>query len=397
MKYTIFKMTSLAAAFMSASAGAQTDLSLTRSHELAYRSTEYSSIINQSNLSKLKVSVQIQARYLFNKRDEIALGDDETTMGFSMRRVKFGVKGNVTDNMSANIKLAFSRSSGDAILEDAYAKWTINENVMIKFGQFKQSLIHEENISSSRQLASDRSATNETINQNFSQGVEIHFNNESWQWIAGFSDGINSDNTAYNSPSEADYSVHARFEKLFGDANWKQFKQFTSFRGANAGGMLGAAIAFQRSGDTNPSAGIATETAIGTIDFSLVGDGWNASVAGIWRNTDIGGAPEADDFGFVLQGGVFIADQDEIFARWDTLFPDDSNAPANREFETLTLGWNHYFIPESHAAKFTLDMNYYLHATSASVVTTSASGGYNLQPSSEGGQVGITAQMQILF
>ena len=382
----------------SAGALAGTDsLKLDRSYELMSVSNEYGTLLNESTFSDIKVGVQIQARYQYNKRDDSALGDDDTTMGFSMRRVKVGIEGKITDNMKGKVKFAFSRSSGAAALEDAYVKWTINDDVTLKIGQFKQGLIREENISSSKQLASDRSAVNETFNQDFSQGIEAHFGGDAWRGLVGFTDGFGTDNTAFNSAAEADYALNARVEFLFGEAEWSQFKQFTSFRGSNQGSMLGAGIAMQSMGNTNPTP-VETEMTTGTIDYSFVSDGWNFYLAGVWQNTDPAAGAATDDYGLIAQGGMFVSDQDELFARWDVVMADESNAPADNDFNSLTFGWNHYMIPESHAAKFTLDVNYYLEATSDNaIVSTSASGGHNLQASTEDGQVGITAQMQLLF
>jgi len=376
---------------------AETDLALAHSYDLAYSSAEYSSLLNESALSDMKVSIQIQARYQYNKRDDVGLGDDDTTMGFSMRRVKVGIEGKVTDNISGKVKFAFSRSTGAAVLEDAYAKWKINDDLTLKFGEFKQGMLREENISSSKQLASGRSAVNETFNQGFSQGVELHFVDDSWRGLVGLTDGFGTNNTAFNSPAEADYALNGRVEFLFGDASWSQFKQFTSFRGSNQGSMLGLGIAYQSMGDTNPTPA-ETEMTTATIDYSFLGDGWNFYIAGVWLNTDPAAGISTDDYGIVAQGGMFVTDQDEFFARWDEVIADESNAPADNDFNSLTFGWNHYIIPESHAAKFTLDINYYLDATSDNaIVRTSSSGGVNLQASTEDGQIGITAQMQILF
>ncbi len=382
----------------SAFAGTDSDLTLARSYELASTSSEYNSLLAESNLADVKVGVQVQARYQYNNRDDSGLGDDDTTLGFSMRRVKVGIEGKVTDNISGKVKFAFSRSSGDASLEDAYAKWKLSDDVTLKIGQFKQGLIREENVSSSKQLASERSAVNETFNQGFSQGIEAHFGGDSWRGHVGFTDGFGTGNTAFNSSSEADYALHGRVEFLFGDAEWSQFKQFTSFRGATQGSMLGAGIAYQSMGETNPSSATETEMTTATVDYSFLGDGWNLYAAGIWQNMDNGAGVDTDDFGILVQGGMFVTDQDELFGRWDVVMADDSNAPADDDFNSLTFGWNHYFTPESHAAKFTLDFNYYLDATTDNtIVSTSSSGGHNLLSSSEDGQFGITAQMQILF
>jgi hypothetical protein len=319
-------------------------------------------------------------------------------MGFSVRRAKVAVSGDVTDNIKGNISMAFNRNSGAAALEDAYADWAINDDLTLRMGQFKAQLIREENVSSKRQLASERSVVNETLNMDRSQGIEAHFGGDSWRGAVGFTDGVNSDNTAFNSAAEADYAFNARFEFLLGgDAEWSQFKQFTSWRGSTAGGMMGAAVGYQSIGDTNPSnpAGSSEATTV-TVDYSWVADGWNAYVAGIWANGSPATGADIDVYGIVAQGGFFVTDQDELFARWDVFMTDDAAAPADEDFHTITVGWNHYLVPESHAAKFTLDMNYYLDATTLStgVVT---SDGHNLLADSEDGQIALTAQFQFLF
>jgi len=386
------------AASGSAIAGSDTNLSLARSYELATTSLEYNALLNESNLADLKISMQVQARYQFNARDDagttLASPDDDITTGFAIRRAKIGIKGKVTDNINGEIKFAFDRDGGVASLENAYMKWSINEDLTLKVGQFKQGLLREENISSTRQLATDRSAVNETFNQDFSQGVELHFGGERWRGLVGFTDGFKSRNTAFNSSAEADYALNGRVEFLFGDAQWSQFKQFTSWRGSNAGGMLGAALAFQSAGDTNPSTALTTEMTTGTIDFSYVADGWNFYAAGVWRNLD-NGTTNFNDYGLIAQGGVFVSDNNELFARWDAVLPDDANGATGNDFNSVTVGWNHYMIPESHAAKFTLDLAYYLDSTTDSIVKTSD--GHNLLADSEDGQIAITAQMQILF
>lgn len=379
-------------------AGTESDLTLARSYDLTRASADYSSLLSESNLSDIKVSVQIQARYQFNSRDDasttLSSPDDDLTTGFFLRRTKVGIEGNVTDNIKAKIKFAFNRDGGSASLEDANATWKINDDVSLKVGQFKPTVLREESLSSAKQLASERSATNETFNQDFTQGIQLNFGGDSWRGHVGFNDGFGTDGTPFNSSSEADYGVSARAEFLVGDADWSAFKQFTSFRGAASGGMIGAAVHFESAGDTNPSFTPTTDMTVGTLDFSWVDDGWNAYVAGIWRNMDTGTA-DLDDYGVIAQGGVFLDDQNELFGRWDAVFPDDANGATSEDFNTITIGWNHYMVPESHAAKFTLDVAFYLDSTTDSIVHTSD--GHNLLPDSEDGQIALTAQMQVLF
>lgn len=393
------KKAAMASLLIAASgAVAETDLTLARSYALSNASSEYAALLNESNLAELKFRVQVQARYQFNSRDDasttLSSPDDDTTMGFVIRRAKFGIEGNVTENIKGKVKFGFSRSSGSASLEDAYAKWKINDDVTLKIGQFKPAVLREENMSSSKQLVSDRSAANETFNQDYTQGVELSFGGDQWRAMIGFNDGFGADNTAFNSGSEADYGISARAEFLFGDASWKQFKQFTSFRGANSGGMIGAAVHFESAGDTNPSTTPTSDMTVGTLDFSWVADGWNFYAAGVWRSMDTG-STSFDDYGIIAQGGIFLDDKNEIFARWDSVLPDDTRGATGDDFNSVTVGWNHYLIPESHAAKFTVDLAYYIDGTTTSIVSTSD--GHNLLADSEDGQIGITAQMQILF
>lgn len=187
------KLTAMAAAVVATAGLAQagSDLSLARSYELNNDASQYDALLSQSNLSNIKVKAQVQARYQYNDRDDAGLGDNDTTLGFSLRRTKIEVSGDVTDNISAKVKFAFSRSTGTAGLEDAYAKWKVSEDLTLKIGQFKQQIIREETLSGSKQLAAERSALNETFNQAYSQGIEAHFGGDSWRGAIGFSDGFN--------------------------------------------------------------------------------------------------------------------------------------------------------------------------------------------------------------
>ena len=349
----------------------------------------------------LKASVQIQFRYNYNQRGSesttLGLPDNDLTIGFTNRRTKLGLSGKVTDDISAKMKFGFSQSSGMGVLEDAVMKWKLSDTVTFRAGQFKPSLLREENMSSSKQLTTDRSSTNETFNQDFTQGVEFIVTEDDWRVSASFNDGFGSDNTFYTAPVEADYALTARGELKFGEASWKQYKQFTSFRGVSGGLLLGTAVHYQGMGNTNPATVPTTAMTTGTVDASLLGDGWNLYAAGIWRSLDTGMMTRTDA-GFILQGGVFVSDSDEFFGRWDLIMPSDSSpvvvgTSGANDFNTFTVGWNHYLIPESHAAKFTLEFQHYPDPTTESIVKIKG----NLLPDSTTDQFAITAQFQLLF
>ncbi|MGJ8636737.1 MAG: porin [Phycisphaerales bacterium] len=350
----------------------------------------------------LKASVQIQFRYNYNQRGSesttfAGMPDNDVTVGFTNRRTKLGLEGKVTDDISAKIKFAFSQSSGAAAIEDAVMKWKLDDSWTFRAGQFKPSLLREENMSSSKQLATDRSSVNERFNQDFTQGIELIYTQDDWRFIGSFNDGFGADNTYFTSGTEADLAFTVRGEMRLGEASWGQYKQFTSWRGSNSGLMLGAGYHHQWMGETNPSTTPATEMGTGTIDASYVADGWNLYGAAVWRTTDTG-TMTITDAGYLLQGGVFVSDQNEFFGRWDLITPSDSNpvvvgVSGAEDFNVFTVGWNHYLIPESHAAKFTLEAQVYPDPTTESIVRISG----NILPDSTGDQFAITAQFQLLF
>ena len=223
---------------------ASTDTEELRSYSLAEAAAAYESL-NVSNASNIKVAVQVQSRYQFNARDDmsttLASPDDDTTIGFLIRRAKVAISGDVSENMKGKLQFAFDRRTGAAALEDAVLTWDINDDVTVRVGQFKSGVLREELVSSKQQLSAERSATNETFNQDYTQGVEFGFGGDNWRASVSLNDGFGTDNTAFTSASEADFGISARAEFLVGDAGFGQFKQFTSFRGANAGGMIGIA------------------------------------------------------------------------------------------------------------------------------------------------------------
>ncbi len=108
------------------------------------------------------------------------------------------------------------------------------------------------------------------------------------------------------------------------------------------------------------------------------GNGWNVFLAGIGASAEsnAAGASDVTHFGVVLQGGIFVSDAVELFARYDGLFLDDEvTAPAldPADFHFITVGGNYFVSPESHAFKFT-------GALVWAVTETAALGGVNLFP-----------------
>jgi phosphate-selective porin OprO and OprP len=379
-------------------AAAQEPADLSRSYAaelLADAQGRTSALAQQDRAFTAKVGGQIMFRYVYNSASELP-GDEDVAVGFQARRTKIAVSGNVIDeNWSYQVQMAFSRSSGTPALENAFIRRKLDSGWYVQAGQFKLPFLREELVSSSRQLAADRSVMNNFFTQAYSQGVEVGMGgsgDDAFRFTAAFSDGLRSSNTDIGA-SPADYALTARGEyKLAGD--WKQFAQFTSFQNSDFGALLGGAVHWQSGGDT---AGTPDADLLGaTADVSIVGNGWNAYAAGVWAQSDMPGA-DFDDFGFVVQGGIFVAESTELFARYDAIIADDDHDLD--DFHAITAGVNHYLVPSSHAAKLTADVQYLLDTPSESLIPSASSmRGLGLNAAdTDDGQWTLRLQMQLLF
>lgn len=347
---------------------------------------------------RLKVELQSQTRYQVNARDSASTTltnpDDDLTLGFVQRRTKLKLAGDITDSITGRAIISIDRDGGKAKLDTMAIIWNVNEAFTLTFGQFKTHVLWEENVAWSRQLVFERSAMNETFNQDRSQAVEATFRGDRWRVRTSVSDGFKAGNTPFDSSGEADIALAGRVEYRFGDAGFDAYDVFTSFRGAQSGWRLGGAVHWQTMGETNPSSTAGTDMLVATGDVQVVGDGWNAFGAIVFRSTD-SGASDFDDFGAVVQGGVFLSDRVEVFGRWDAVFGDDDRGATGGDFHSVAAGLNYYLIPESLAARITAAATLSLDPTTGSIVSTSD--GHNLLPDSEDAQFGFVVQAQFLF
>jgi len=266
----------------------------------------------------LKVCVQTQSQYNLNLRDDDTLSDDDTTLGFSMRRTRVNPAGPVTESIKAKIQIDFNSGAGDTSKLEAFADWSVHDNLSSRIGRQKIHFLREDSVGTVRMLTSDFSVQNRVFGQGYNQFIDPEYTADNRRVSALFSDGFDSlntnFNTNFNSDDEADYAFTGRAEFKFGDADWKAFDRFTSCRGSASGGNVGQAAHDRSTGSTNPSLPDDASLLALAADFALVADGWNACLSGV--------------------------------------------------LHTIAGGFNYYIVPESRAAKFTLNMLYYVDAVS---------------------------------
>lgn len=394
------------------------------------------STLNRSNLqgasdgATMKVGGLIQFSYHANWRSDgtstqpagTISQDDDFTAGFANHKTKLWVKGNAAENLEYGLQGDFSNSGGEFNLDDAFFRYIFNDGFAVKAGQFKLPILREDNISVAYQLAAQRSVVAEVFRQSRSQGVQAEFTSDAFSAMVAFSDGIRSQDTDWNSASEADWALTGRINYIIsGDA--KRFDDFTSGKGESYAAMIGAAVHYQGGQDTGDGtdAGANTATAnflLYTIDAQFEGDGWNAFGAFVGSNTDpeTAGDESTSAFGLMVQAGVFVDNSWELFGRWDAIFADDNADGATLDPDSwhfITAGVNYYLIPKKHTMKATFSVIVALNETYdlrnfnvlAGSGGTAPAGTGTVLPYTNGGilgdidtgEIGLTAQVQVMF
>lgn len=361
------KLASFSAITIAASAGFATagSLDLDRAYAAELRSDAGAYSVLNSSAANLTISAGTRFAYTINTRDNDALGDNDTTIGFGFQEVEVRLNGQVTDSINATISFDFGpddqagpyTDSGTATLEDAYADWMINDSFTLRIGQFVQAFSAGRSISEFHMMGNYRSSTESALGDSgWAQGVEAHFGGDTWAGAIGFTDGPFSANTAFDNAAEVDYSINARFD-FFSDSDKERFMDRAAWRGQAAGWRIGAGVIFASAGDTNPSAATTTDLLSYTIDAAYEGDGWGVNAAFFGNNVD-NGTTDLDTNGFEIGANLFFSDQLEGFARYDVLLLDDTVFTTEDTFSFVSAGINYYLVPESHAAKLTAEIGF---------------------------------------
>ena len=351
----------------------------------------------------LKVGGQVQIRYVFNHANDVP-GSGSYLWGMENRRTKLQFEGHVVDpSWTYRLKGAFARGAGGFMgLDDAWIAKSLGDGVKVKVGQFKAPFMREELVSSSKQLTVERSIVNEYFNQGKSQGIQLSWKSDDFTAAAWAGDGLgarglgparfNGQNTAWNETA-TNYAFAGRGEWKFA-GEWSQFKDFSSARGSEFAGMVGVAGAVQRA---NQTIGAADGTIAGgvTADVTLEFSGASIFASLVWMNVDNPTDGVTNPYGFTVQGGYFVAEDVEAFARYEYMDYDLENVPnrGTGRFNGCTVGANWFLNP---AVKFTMDwtINFDSLAAGAFVAT---SAGFRADEPGASDQWALRAQLQLLF
>ena len=342
--------------------------------------------------STLDIDAQLQVRY--NSRSS---SDEEgSESGFENRRAKLKFNGTVGENWEWEITAAYNRDDGingdrGGEVEDAYIGYVFDSGMELIAGQFKAPLLREERVSSSRQLAAERSLINSYFTTGRVSGMELSRSYDRLRWAFSFNDGVESANTGYDL-DKVDMGVTSRVEFLLGgnalgsttadsaSTDWSDFKGFTSTPGSSDGMMVGAATHYQ-----NGNGDVVDDLVTMTVDASMRADGGHAFIAFMMMED----GADKESTGFIGQVGFYVSPELEGFLRYEMGQIRGSTAD---DLSIITAGINKYF-PEKKA-KFTLDCGLGIEPVTAQ---WSQSGGAWASDTTSDGQTVLRAQWQLLF
>ena len=348
---------------------------------------------------KVIINAQLQTRWLYNDAQ-----GQSSQRGFEQRRTKVKFSGYILDpTWTYKISGTWGRGGGGNT-EDAWVGKSFGSGSWIKFGQFNSKFLREQVVSSSAQLAVERSMVNNAFTYGWTQGIELGWNNDDLKLTAQYTDGPKQFNTALSPNSTNAWNV--RGEMKLGDASWKELGSFTSMKGGGSGLLLGFAYQdYDRSGSTFEYGNAIASSSNGwTIDATLRGDGWNI-FGYVVRATGSNAGVEQKSSGWVLQGGFMISDNSELFAQYQKgSIHNAVFAGASDEMSAIRFGVNYWPTAGNNSLKWTTDVAWSQDALAdgqgsgtSSADWTFSGNGWRSDVNDQDGQMLLRTQLQLLF
>ncbi len=347
-------------------------------------------LASEDGTFKLTISGHMQFRFIVNSRR--GSGADDLESGFQLRRTKLAFAGHIGDpKLTYKIVVSASRVTGVVGLEDFIIGYQLNDNWKIMVGEMKLPFLLEELISSSMQLAVDRSSVTEYFTLDRGQGIQFAYSNGNIRGAFMISDGANSEGVDFQSDA-TDIAFTGRIQfKLMGD--WKQMSDFVAWLGKDPAAFVGAAIHHEIGETGTPGAN--NDFTVWTVDGLVKVDGWTLMAAINGLSTENEAAADFDDLGILLQIAYMATDQLQPFVRWEHLDVDKGT-----EMDLVTAGANYFF--KNHNAKLTVDVVYGvdpLVGAPARALNSHVSSGLGLRTDAarKDGQVALRTQFQLKF
>lgn len=319
---------------------------------------------------------QFQFRDITTYRQDANGSEDDWQNGFEVRRMRFGVDGNIVNpNLTYTFQWIFNQNTGTPNLEEAWGRYKFLPEWSVTAGQFKDPLAHESIVASKFLLTIERSLVNQVFSpgDDYIQGVGVTWDNMDAVRVSGaFHDGANTysglngfNNNFQDFPNAngsnfaGDFGGAARVEyKAFGD--WRDYTTFTALGLKKNLLVFGAATDVTQAGATT----VVTETADAqykaTTGWTVYAAGYADQIADSPVSSTVVSTHDVYNWGANLQVGYLFAPRWEAYGRYDFIYfgPDSAFLGTNKQqnVQEISVGINYYIHGES--AKLTLDLTY---------------------------------------
>ena len=325
----------------------------------------------------LNIGGQIQVRHIFNNTDTAGDNDER---GFNIARLQLAFSGQISDpRLKYSIVVEARPDDSEMNAKEAVISYGLTDNVTLWAGETKAPFLREELISSSRQLAVERSVVNEVFTMGYVQGIGVDWSvSDMLRVSSSINDGVRSGENDNNNDADlhigngqnnlewdadqSDFAMTTRADvRLMG--TWEQGDDFTAGTGEETSVLLGAAVHYEaaETGGGNNHDSFVTWTVDGSAECS----GWSVYLATVGLHIDLDNDAAGEDlnlYGALAQVGYqLVPDKLEPFVRWEYI--DLSDIPANgadQELQFVTAGFNWYL--SGHAAKITTDVVWAVHS-----------------------------------
>ncbi len=338
---------------------------------------------------KMNLIGKVQFQYILGYQENApAAGDKDIQSGFQLRRVEFGFKGHVVDPTWQYMIYIYRGNTGGATLLDAWIRKDLGDGMAVRAGQFKLPVWKEWLLSSSRQQMVDRSLISGVFAGSYTQGVMFEYTQDQYRLFGSLNDGIGTINSAWNTSTVEGIAGTARVEYKFA-GNWKQAADFQAWLGEDMLILVGGSVHYEHNAQTatNNDEGNVVRW---SVDGHLENEGFGLFVAVLGNHVFDSNTSNVDQFGVIVQGGYFVMEDLEAFARYEF---GDLDSATQKDLHLITVGVNKFF--NGHRVKWTTDVGFSINEVTSGWASTAA--GWRTDAAGEENQVVFRSQLQLMF
>ena len=342
--------------------------------------------------------LQFQFRDTTSYRERISPHVFDTQNGFEVRRLKFGVDGNLfSPDLTYMFQFAVDRHTGNTGLEMAWVKYRIDGTPFaLRAGQFKDPLDHEQLAASRFFPAIDRTYIDDTFanSEGFVKGVSAIY--DAGKFVraeAAFTGGLKNYNTNFQQfpTNVADWGAAARAEfKAFGD--WKDYERISAY------GITRRSLVFGGGADYTETGHASALVHVADVQYQSL-TGWSLYAAYLGRynrgvspkNSKSKLTVDTYDPTVRFQASYALNSHWEPYGRFEYVHFDSREFAAGTQtnVQIITGGFNYYLYGQ--AAKLSFDLNYLPNGS------PTADDGFGILADNRHNELVGRAQLQVVF